>query len=30
MALARPPVAITLELRRLNGTTLQSELPFPR
>ncbi len=29
LALARPPVAITLELRRLNGTTLQSELPFP-
>ena len=29
LALARPPVAITLELHRLNGTTLQAELPFP-
>ena len=29
LALARPPVTITLELHRLNGTTLRSELPFP-
>ena len=29
MALARPPVAIALELRRLNGEILQCELPFP-
>lgn len=29
LALARPPIAITLELRRLNGTTLHCELPFP-
>ena len=29
LALARPPVTITLELRRLNGTTLHCELPFP-
>ena len=28
-ALARPPVTITLELRRLNGKILQCELPFP-
>ena len=28
VALARPPVAIALELRRLNGETLQCELPF--
>ena len=28
-ALARPPVSLTLELRRLNGETLQCELPFP-
>ena len=28
-ALARPPVTITLELRRLNGEILQCELPFP-
>jgi hypothetical protein len=28
-ALARPPVAITLEMRRLNGEILQCELPFP-
>jgi hypothetical protein len=27
-ALARPPVAIALELRRLNGQTLRCELPF--
>ena len=29
LALARPPVTITLELRRLNGEILQCELPFP-
>jgi hypothetical protein len=29
LALARPPVNITLELHRFNGTTLQAELPFP-
>jgi len=29
LALARPPVIITLELRRLNGEILQGELPFP-
>lgn len=29
LALARPPTTITLELRRLNGTTLHCELPFP-
>jgi hypothetical protein len=29
LALARPPVTITLEMRRLNGATLQAELPFP-
>jgi hypothetical protein len=29
LALARPPVTITLELRRLNGTTLHCGLPFP-
>ena len=29
LALARPPVAITLELRRLNEEILQCELPFP-
>ena len=29
LALARPAVTITLELRRLNGTTLHCELPFP-
>jgi hypothetical protein len=28
LALARPPVTITLGLRRLNGTILQCELPF--
>jgi hypothetical protein len=28
LALARPPVIITLELRRLNGKILQCELPF--
>jgi hypothetical protein len=28
LALARPPVTITLELRRLNGAILQCELPF--
>ena len=28
VALARPPVAVALELRRLNGETLQCELPF--
>ena len=28
LALARPAVLITLELRRLNGDTLQCELPF--
>lgn len=28
LALARPPVTITLELRRLNGETLHCELPF--
>jgi hypothetical protein len=28
LALARPPVTITLELRRLNGEILQCELPF--
>ena len=29
LALARAPVTITLELRRLNGEILQCELPFP-
>jgi hypothetical protein len=29
LALARPPVTITLEMHRLDGTTLQAELPFP-
>jgi len=29
LALARPPVTITLELRRLNGEVLECELPFP-
>jgi hypothetical protein len=29
LALARPPVTITLELRRLNGEILHCELPFP-
>ncbi len=29
LALARAPVTITLELRRLNGEVLQCELPFP-
>jgi hypothetical protein len=29
LALARPPVTITLDLRRLNGEVLQCELPFP-
>jgi hypothetical protein len=29
LALARPPVTIALELRRLNGKILQCELPFP-
>jgi hypothetical protein len=29
LALARPPVTIMLEMRRLNGVTLQAELPFP-
>jgi hypothetical protein len=29
LALARPPVTITLELRRLNGEILRCELPFP-
>jgi hypothetical protein len=29
LALARPPVTITLELRRLNGAILHCELPFP-
>ena len=29
LALARPPVTITLELHRLNGAILQCELPFP-
>jgi hypothetical protein len=29
LALARPPVTITLELRRLNGEVLQCGLPFP-
>jgi hypothetical protein len=29
LALARPPVTITLELRRLNGEILQCGLPFP-
>ena len=29
LALARPPVTVTLEMHRLNGTTLQAELPFP-
>jgi hypothetical protein len=28
LALARPPVTISLELRRLNGLTLRCELPF--
>jgi hypothetical protein len=28
LALARPPVTLTLELRRLNGEMLQCELPF--
>jgi hypothetical protein len=28
LAIARPPVAITLEMRRLNGEVLQCELPF--
>jgi hypothetical protein len=28
LALARPPVTISLELRRLNGLTLHCELPF--
>jgi hypothetical protein len=28
LALARPPVTIALELRRLNGQTLRCELPF--
>jgi hypothetical protein len=28
LALARPPAAITLGLRRLNGETLECELPF--
>jgi hypothetical protein len=28
LALARPPVMISLELRRLNGRTLRCELPF--
>jgi hypothetical protein len=28
LALARPPVMIALELRRLNGQTLRCELPF--
>lgn len=29
LALARAPVTIALELRRLNGEILQCELPFP-
>jgi hypothetical protein len=29
LALARPPVTIELELRRLNGAILRCELPFP-
>jgi hypothetical protein len=29
LTLARPPVTIALELRRLNGAILQCELPFP-
>jgi hypothetical protein len=29
LALARPPVTITLELHRLNGAILHCELPFP-
>ncbi len=29
LALARAPVTITLELRRLNGAILECELPFP-
>jgi hypothetical protein len=29
LALARAPVTITLELRRLNGAVLECELPFP-
>ena len=28
LALARPPIMITLELRRLNGETVRCELPF--
>lgn len=29
LALARPPITIALELRRLNGQALQCEVPFP-